>query len=350
MKEFNFEKNGIKFKFRNPELDKYDYLRLEYKIVGIEESKHNNDGYFCDAKFDKKKKAITFYQVEFDGKFYNGVKLPDDVYKELLDVYEVAIKEREKKVEEIIEKIIEGEIPIDFGIVGCDYPHYQPWLNNLPKDLKGKEQEIMEKAIYTLYEKLGYNKPNVYISNSCDFLERKLNKGIMNKDDVIEKAFNLKFNKESQDYHGYKEDVVTGFQIKLTDLIDVEEIKAKQEKIRKEKEKVEKRRKTLDIEILKKGKNEGSDGTDYYAIVKLIDPTTKESLTFNCRNVFDVGYVINPEYEIAKGIKGGIIIDNQWHDFKSGKGWYPVRELTEFEKQCIDYLREFSPIEKSVRL
>ena len=174
MLNFNFNKKGIEFKFRNPRLNEFDKLVLEYRI-GEEKNKYDKDGYFYNAEFNKNDRTISFSTQEINGKPYNRVRLPDEIYKDLLNIYEQALKERKEKIEEIIEKIIEGEIPIDFGIVGCDYPHYQPWLNNLPEDLKGKEQEIMEEAIYRLYEKLGYDRFDVYVSNPCTFLERKLN-------------------------------------------------------------------------------------------------------------------------------------------------------------------------------
>jgi hypothetical protein len=40
--------------------------------------------------------------------------------------------------------VIDGNRPINFSVVGCDYPYYQPWLRN---SINGQEQQLMEKAI-----------------------------------------------------------------------------------------------------------------------------------------------------------------------------------------------------------
>lgn len=340
MKEFNFKKKGISFKFKNPELNEYNNLVLDWKIEKIKENKRDKDGYYYNANFDKNNKTITFSPVEINDNEIGGVGLPDDIYEELFAIYEKSVKERNGKIDSIVENIIAGKIPIDFGIVGCDYPHYQPWLYNISEDLKGLEQNIMKRAIYK------YTQEEFIFDTACHYLEKKLNQDITTAENINKKAFNLKLTKETQEYHGYKETIVTGFQIKLSDVINIEEIKEKREKERKRIEEREKMKKSLDMIILKKG----SDGDDYYAIVKLTEPNTKESLMFTCRNVFDGGYVINPAYEIEKGINGGLVIKGQWHAFDLEKALYPVRELTEFEKKCIDYLGKFPPINTNIRL
>jgi len=120
---------------------------------------------------------------------------------------------------------------------------------------------------------------------------------------------------------------------------------------KREREEREARRNSLKCEVLKQKKVRGGDGIDLCALVHLTDPKTGESLQFECRNIFDVGYVINPNYPIAEGMEpGGIEIEGKWHDFDEHKGWYPVRELTEFEKRCLAYLREFPPIYNGIRM
>lgn len=102
---------------------------------------------------------------------------------------------------------------------------------------------------------------------------------------------------------------------------------------------------SLKCDVLKSGKKDN----DFYAVVRLTKDG--ESLEFTCRNLFDVGYVVNPNYAVAEGLEeGGVTVDGKWRDFKSGEGWVEVRELTDFEKHCIKYLNEFSPVETGVRL
>lgn len=341
MKEFNFEKRGYKFFFRNPKLNEYNNLYLEFKIKDIKENKQN-DGYFGGARLNVDKKAIEFAEINIGDKKIGGVYPPENVYKELEKLYNDLIVEKNRKIEEIVDSIIAGETLIDWSIVGCDWPHYHPWLRDLPEDLKGLEQYIMEKAI----EKMT---GDIFISNSCEYLERKLKQDIATKEYMNPKALNLRFDEEVQKYYGYKREVITGFQMKLEDIVDIESVRKKIEEERKRKEEIEKKRKSLIIEVISKGKEYNED-VDFYAKVKLTSPETGESLSFICRNIFDAGYVINPDYEIVKGERGGIAVKGYWEIFESGKGWYPVRELTEFEKKCIDYLNEFPPISTAIRL
>ena len=61
-----------------------------------------------------------------------------------------------------------------------------------------------------------------------------------------------------------------------------------------------------------------------------------ETFEFTERNIFDFGRVINPDYTIAEGVKGGLIHrddagDLWWQDFKKNKGWFSVRKLSEGE-------------------
>ena len=74
-----------------------------------------------------------------------------------------------------------------------------------------------------------------------------------------------------------------------------------------------------------------------------------EQLTFTERNVFDFGIVINPAYSVLPESKpGGLCLNNngtyQWHEFIDGKGWFPVRELTENEKTALKYLQAFGKL------
>ena len=146
MKTFEFEKQGIKFVFRNPKLNQYGTLVMEYKIPGIKENK-NNDGYFYNSKFLPDKNAMSLYDVKIKGKTFGGVGLPEDILKEIKTLFEELKAERERNINQVVTELVEGKRNIHFSIVGCDYPHYQAWIRNLPEDLQGLEQNIMERAI-----------------------------------------------------------------------------------------------------------------------------------------------------------------------------------------------------------
>jgi len=133
---------------------------------------------------------------------------------------------------------------------------------------------------------------------------------------------------------------------------------AEQQAELEQQEKAERERKeaikaSLNCEILQQVEGVGGEGgIDPSAIVRMTDPETWESLEFICRNIFDFGYVINPNYSIAPGHdNGGLDGNGKWRDFDVAKGgWYDVREMTDFEKRCLTYLRELPPIDKSIRM
>jgi len=211
MKSFEFEKQGIKFVFRNPKLNQYGTLVMEYKIPEIKENK-NNDGYFYNSKFLPDKNAMSLYDIKINGKKIGGVGLPEDILKEIKTLFEELKTERERNINQVVTELVEGKRNIHFSIVGCDYPHYQAWIRNLPEDLQGLEQNIMERAIKAIMGK------DEFVLNSCDYLQKAANKNI----GFVEKLGNIlnpEFNAETQKYYGYKNTVVTGFEMKLFDVL-----------------------------------------------------------------------------------------------------------------------------------
>lgn len=112
----------------------------------------------------------------------------------------------------------------------------------------------------------------------------------------------------------------------------------------------EKERASMKVEVLKQGKIDGGDGADFYADVKITDPTTGERARFTCRNIFDFGYVVNPAYAVAEGLEpGGIEREGHWMDLGEN-GWYNVRPLTEFEVRAVAYLHKFPPTTADIRM
>ncbi len=96
--------------------------------------------------------------------------------------------------------------------------------------------------------------------------------------------------------------------------------------------------------------DEGGKTKEYTHTITFHD---REQLIFTERNVFDFGVVINPSYSVEPGKNpGGVswIHDDghfYWHDFVSGDGWGPVRELTENELTAIRYLKTFGKFANS---
>jgi hypothetical protein len=92
--------------------------------------------------------------------------------------------------------------------------------------------------------------------------------------------------------------------------------------------------------------DEGGKTMTYYHIVTMHDGTR---LQFKERNLFDVGRIINPNYNITPTEKepGGLLSNENgilvWQDYIAGEGWYTVRELTENEATAMAYIKEFGP-------
>lgn len=128
-------------------------------------------------------------------------------------------------------------------------------------------------------------------------------------------------------------------------LIILDEIKEKKERKRIE---IDREKKSLNMQIIEEGDEGKRYDSDIFAKVKIIDPQSNESLEFNCRNIFDFGYVVNPNYLIGDEY-GGIATNGYWEQFKEN-GWTKIRELTKFEEKCVEYLHKFPPIRTDIRL
>lgn len=212
MKTFEFEKQGIKFSFRNPKLNKYGKLVMEYKIPGIKENKNNSEGYFYNSEFLPDKNAMSLYDIKINGKKIGGVGLPEEILKEVKTLFEELKAERENNINQVVDELVQGKRNIYFSIVGGDYPYYQAWIRNLPEDLKRLEQDIMTKAIKAIMGK------DEFILNSCDYLQKAANKNIGFVEE-LGGVLNPEFDTEKQKYYGFKNTIVTGFEMKLFDIL-----------------------------------------------------------------------------------------------------------------------------------
>lgn len=327
--EFKFEKKGFTFYFRNPRWESFDkVLKMEYKIIGIKENK-DHDGYYYNSTYLPERKAMTFYGVKIDGQEISGVELPEDIATQVEALYN-EMEDREYNAD------------LKFQLYNCDYGFYTSNISYIIDRLK-------------------------YRSVIYDATEIALN--ALNKDEEIKaialstyQAYpeNPNWTNEYLESHrkAVANNTASGYGIipnaivkqKIIDLIGPmfeEKKRADEEKKRIYEEK----KASMVVNIIKKGSHKGDDGTDYYALIKITDPKTGESLEFNCRNIFDFGYVVNPNYSIVEGKeKGGIVNNWMWQDFESGKGWFDVRPVTEFEKKCLQYLSDFPPVYDEIRL
>lgn len=272
MKTFEFEKQGIKFSFRNPKLDQYGTLVMEWKIEGIKENK-DNDGYYYNSEFLSDKNAMSL-DVKINGKKIAGVRLPEDVLTEIKAIYEQLKAERENNINQVVNELVEGKRNIYFHIVGCDFPYYQAWVRNLPKDLQGLEQKIMTKAIKAIMGK------NEYVSNPCDYLQKAANKNIGSIEELGGNILNPEFNAETQKYYGYENTVVTGFEMKLVDIL--QPVLEKREAYKKKLDAIfEKAKKTGEAQVIREWVDECNEkdldcSLDIIRVYAMPNGTTKE--------------------------------------------------------------------------
>lgn len=230
MKEIVFEKAGIKFMFKDLTWD--DEVRdfiFRWKAIGSDDSEFNNcteDGYFGYAKVDLSNKRIVC-SFKTKGKQLKGVLIPENIFKEVEKLCKEAKSNFARKFNEIVEEVVAGKKNINFSIVGCDFPQYQAWIDDT-EGLKNTPK-IMEEAIKRLTGES-------HICNACDYIYYKIKQRISNKNGLNDKAFNLKYDKEIQQYHEFSSDIVTSFDMKLADAIKLNEYLAK-EKLKEEKRK-----------------------------------------------------------------------------------------------------------------
>jgi hypothetical protein len=150
-----FEKKGIEFKFESIGV-KYGKVKYKYWINDIEKNKYDENGFYHDAIFDINKKAFTFGKralksIKINGKsFINGVLLEDDVLKKVIEIEKAEKNKCESMIQQTINDVVSGKIPITFHKVGCDYEHYEAYLESESKTIKDRQFDIIEKAMRIL--------------------------------------------------------------------------------------------------------------------------------------------------------------------------------------------------------
>jgi uncharacterized protein YxjI len=66
-----------------------------------------------------------------------------------------------------------------------------------------------------------------------------------------------------------------------------------------------------------------------------------QTFSFSDRNIFDVGRIINPDYEIVPGKHGGLFEKGKWESYEEESGWIEIRSLAKAEKEAYDYVVNF---------
>lgn len=303
-KTITFTKKGIEVTLSDPKMDIY---RIEFRNYSIKVGEGVFAGHFANYYRGKRlEKYISGLNFVYNGKHYTYIVLDDKRPFEELE--EALQKERDVIFDKAVDDILKGELKVKYKLGGrYDVRYYASVeLPPLIKDLEGK---AVEKAVRILTDNTAFI--------TSDYLENRLSRDIVDR-----------FGKADS------------FEIPLSDLIDMEEVnkKVRERDARKALEQ------SLELKVLRKYRNEDDFG------VAVSIGRDGRYLEFSCENIFDFGYVAKPLYSVAKGIEGGLYSKGYWETFDSDKGWYVVRELDEFEKECIAYLYEFPPISRDIRL
>lgn len=148
-----FEKKGIEFKFESTGIE-HGTVKYKYFISGITANKHDKDGFYYNAKFDKSKNAFTFgtHDILIGKKKskINGVLLENDVLKQIEEIEKEEIKKYNNDIQQAINDVVSGKLPITFIKVGCDYEYYEAYLESSIKAVKDEQFKIIEKAMEIL--------------------------------------------------------------------------------------------------------------------------------------------------------------------------------------------------------
>lgn len=68
MQYIEFVKKDIKFSFRNPKLNEYGKLVMDYKLEGIHENKNDSEGYYNNSEFLPEHKSMSLYGLTLNDK------------------------------------------------------------------------------------------------------------------------------------------------------------------------------------------------------------------------------------------------------------------------------------------
>jgi len=334
--EIVVKKNGATFVFADFSLA---YQRaLTFDCLYKEENEHTH-GYFKPEE----SLAVFNYPITIQGKQYTAVKLPEEVAKQFSDMLDKLYKVSQSLLEEITQKLLDGSI-----LVTLEKPGYDIFASaeledvSYPKEFResSMKDDVLHRANMKLVEELGLQdvwyeltihlyRPNLYFTD------------ILNGKTSVER-FDIVYNEYGAPIK---------CKVRLRDLLEpslVEEAKKHQALVNERKEK----QKELEVEVLDSGGGGSGEASEIWALVKVTDPQTKESLKFMCRNIFDVGLVINPAYPLAEGLSPSGLPDlqnNRWMtSTDDGKDF--SREMTPFERKCVEYLHEFAPVGNYVML
>lgn len=258
------KKPGMEIELEIGGIDKYGYIVFSYQFSISDKRKIGKT--YKDGKF-------LFNAPEtIKGAKFGGFSVEGEQRIEIENYIEKIKKEKEEERKKILSDLVSGERLLTVSVVGCDCPHYQAWIDGIDEK-RFSAQELMEEAIKIILKNEGVE---VFLGSSIEFLQEIHGKNIFCKNEAPSFAINPRSEKESLDYHGFGEAVVTSYDVRLIDLMNIYIEKKLKKEVKKEvKEEVK------EVKIIKKIKN----GDDFGAIVEV------EKKMFRVMNIFDYGLV-----------------------------------------------------------
>lgn len=213
-----FEKKGINFKLIISGLDRYGKMNVEWKVEGkgvvSGNNRHSDDGFYNNGEFDRSKSAVVFSRVatilKLNGKKVTGVLLEGDVLKKFIETEEKLKTERKNIFEETVNKIVSGEIKIEWydtteWFDGYDYP-VKKYKLDIPKELN--QWEIQREAL----NRLGLD---VIESSTTNYIEKSIKNdndkvGEMKLHDIVKERIENKKAREERLNNLFKKAKETG--------------------------------------------------------------------------------------------------------------------------------------------
>jgi len=266
-------------------------MEISVEIMGIDKNECVVFSYqFSNS--DKRKIGKTYKDGKFlfngnetiNGAKFGGFSVEGGQRTEIENYIEKLKKEKEEERKKILSDLVSGDSLLTVSVVGCDYPHYQAWIEGIDEK-KFSVQELMEESIKKILKKNGIE---VFLGSSVEFLQEIHGKNIFCKNEAPSFAINPRSEKKTLDYHGFGDAVVTKYDVQLVELLNIYI-----EKQNAKKRKVEEKNEVKEVEIIKKIKS----GDDFGAIVKV------EGKKFRMMNIFDYGLVVVEIDENGKKIE-----------------------------------------------
>lgn len=343
-KEVVVKQEGFTFVFTNFSVT--SEKQLTFNCLYVEENQQAS-GYFApDKPF-----AIFYDTLTIQGQDYDAITLPKESYDLFLKIRDHLYDGYDAVKDKVVKGLVDGSILVtivrlhkdrpDYVIVELQDIDYLEGYNDA-----GIMDDILMDAFIELSKTFGVRDAWSTLE-SVRYCSTDYFADILDGKTSVER-FNIVYDEDGTPMK---------CKVRLRDLIEpsvIEEAKKEQA----ERSALDKRLNALQVKVLSSNVSLSDDfevigALDPWAIVEVTDPQTKESLRFLCRNIiyYDwniLGYdfTISPDYPLREGLpKGGLpnLESNRWVlSMDDGKEF--SREMTPFERKCVEYLNEFKPV------